>query len=220
MLSLVLFRFNGRIAVVKLKNGIIRFFLIFVCILAISGCDSKPPRPMPYQTTHDEDITLVNSEYSVSRFWACGWRGGCPEKRWDHCLHVIPKNENAALNWYRSYYRDDLERADWERKSRREKKDGPSSSATESLSTSSMDDSERNEMTQKLKQEHFIKQLHLIERDDPAARRQILLDMQAGIYITASYRISKAGKPDEIHGGWRLSPNCHMEIPEDKGAQQ
>ena len=209
MLSLILFRFSGRIAAVKLKNGVVRFFLIFVCTLLTSGCDSKPPTPMPYQTNPDEDVTLVNSEYSVSRFWACGWGGGCPSKRWNYCLHVIPKKENAALYWYRNYYREELERAEWERRSRRENRRNSNSSATESAQTSSISDSER-------KQEYFIRQLNLIERDDIATKRQIFREMQAGIYITAWYSVSRAGKPDEIHNNWSLSPHCYPATLEDK----
>jgi hypothetical protein len=210
MFKLVLFRFNGHLTALKLKNRVTSFFPIFVCILLFSGCDNKPPEPMPYQTTPNEDIVLVNLDYSVSRFWGCGWRGGCQEKRWDYCLHVVPKNADAALKWYRIYHRDDLERAAWERSSRRDKNHKANSPAIESVPVSSMSDLDRDEMTQKLKLENFIEQLDLIERGDPTFKHQLLIDMKAGIHLTAWYSISKVGKPDESKFGWSLSPNCYL----------
>jgi len=71
MLSLILFRFTGCIAAVKLKNRVVRFFLIFVCTLLISGCDSKPPRPMPYQTTPDVIIGVRVKLTRAVRLIAC-----------------------------------------------------------------------------------------------------------------------------------------------------
>lgn len=210
MFKLVLFRFDGHLTASKLKNRVISFFPIFVCTLLFSGCGNKPPEPMPYQTTPNEDISVVNLDYSVSRFWACGWRGGCPEKRWDYCLHVVPKNEDAALKWYRIYHRDNLERAAWERDSRRDKNNQTNSTVTESIEISSMTDLKRDEISWKLKLEDYIAQLDLIERGDLAFKHQLLIDMKAGIHLTAWYRISKAGKPDESKFGWSLTPNCYL----------
>jgi hypothetical protein len=89
--------------------------LLMVHIFLLAGCNKLPPSPMPYKTTENEEIKILKSEYSVSRFWVCGWNSTCPMKRWDYCLQVIPQDEEAALKWYQVYYGEELKSAAFER---------------------------------------------------------------------------------------------------------
>jgi hypothetical protein len=73
---------------------------LLALVVLVYSCEPNPPVRMSWESTDSFTVETVSSDYDVSRFWACGWAGGCPMKQWKRCLEVTPEEPLAALLWY------------------------------------------------------------------------------------------------------------------------
>lgn len=187
--------------------------------VAMVSC-SQPPTPMPWHSTAEENIDVIDSDYDVSRFWSCGWSGKCPRKTWTDCLHVTPLTDDAAMKWYRVYYGEDLQRAraHLAAMASGDMRDVPIEPVpTHSPDGRKLEQYEIDEKTQRrevlLKMERFRRDVQLLDTGDPDFRAQVIAQMKQGVLLSAHYVIAGSGADKSVHD-WSLSPHCYQDSGE------
>jgi len=188
------------------------FLLLLVFLWLWIKHEPAPPTPMPYHTTVNETVTVLHYKYSMSRFWPCGWNGNCPQKRWQYCLQIIPENEDAAIAWYRRYYKDELlsillsdkEEIDEIRAFSDDNPPHPPANM------SAMEqETWKRDIQYKKKQKEFLRVIELIQSNDEGFKKEIFASSQEGFTFITFYSINWAGKPQESSTGWLMNPECY-----------
>lgn len=173
---------------------------VLLLVVLLYNCHGSPPVPLPWQSSEAYTVETVSSDYDVSRFWGCGWAGGCPMKQWTRCLKITPKEPVAALLWQARTSKADREIAT----------QLMDESAPVNWSVNAPGRLERQiaYATQNGRthdwETRLLQDIRAVQRNDRATIDGALAKTREGLLFTATYQIMGENTPT----GWSLYPGC------------
>jgi hypothetical protein len=173
---------------------------LLILVVLLFSCHGSPPKPMPWQSSDTHAVKTLSSDYDVSRFWACGWAGGCPLKEWKYCLRITPKEPLAALLWYSRTSKEYREIA-------QEIMDGsePANWSVNAPIALGARITYRRQYGQLHDREvKLMQEIRRIQENDRAAIDAIMEKTHDGLLYTALYQLIGDKRPT----GWSIYPGC------------